>query len=271
MKKTSATPRFSVVIPCYNEEHYIGDTLASLQQQVFDGTFEVIVVNNNCSDGSAKIAKELGARIVYEKRAGVCWARQAGTAAARGEIVISTDADTIFTPQWLQTIDETFKQHSDYVAVAGPCTYRSGPWWGRTYPKLLFRAVDGYCRLFGRPFYITATNIAFKKSFWQGYDVNTPQGGDELSLLRQLRKQGKVAFVRSNPVYTSARRLKRGLLYNLFVTLIFYYLCGYYLDRIFRRTIIGPAPAYRFSDDEETKTENARLQPSVLLGNKLND
>jgi glycosyltransferase involved in cell wall biosynthesis len=264
VKKTSTGPRFSVVIPCYNEENYIGDTLVSLKKQVLDATFEIIVVDNNCSDGSSKIAKELGARIICEKRPGVCWARQAGTEAARGEIVISTDADTIFTPHWLQKIDETFKQNADYIAVTGPCTYRSGPWWGKAYPKILFRAVDGYCKLFGHPFYITATNIAFKKSYWKGYDVNTPQGGDELSLLRQLRKQGKVAFVRCNPVYTSARRLKRGLFYNLFVTLIFYYLCGYYLDRIFKRTIIGPAPAYRFSNDEETRTDTPRLQPSVL-------
>jgi hypothetical protein len=271
VKKTPLQPRFSVVIPCYNEENYIGDTLTSLQRQVFDGTFEIIVVDNNCTDHSAQIAEAHGARIVSEQRPGVCWARQTGTAAAHGEIVISTDADTIFSPCWLQKIDAKFKHHKNDVAVAGPCLYRSGPWWGKVYPKILFRAAQGYAKLFGHPFYITATNIAFRKSYWHGYDVNAPQGGDELSLLRQLRKQGKVAFVMSNPVYTSARRLNRGLLYSIFVTLFYYYLCGYYIDRIFKRTIIGPAPAFRFKSDDETVDASLPLQRPVLISNKLHD
>jgi glycosyltransferase involved in cell wall biosynthesis len=272
VSKTLPQPRFSVVIPCYNEENYLGDTLDSLKQQVFDGTFEIIVVDNKCSDSSIKIAKMYGARIVSEKRPGVCWARQAGTEAARGEIVVSTDADTVFTPCWLAKLDKTFMRNDSYVAVCGPCIYRSGPFWGKAYPKILFSAVAGYSKLFGHPFYITATNIAFKKSYWKGYDVNTPQGGDELSLLRQMKKQGKVAFVINNPVYTSARRLKRGLLYNLFVTLFYYYICGYYIDRIFKRTVIGPAPAYRFAIDEETSTKNLPLRNRVsMAGSKAND
>jgi len=271
VSKTLPQPRFSVVIPCYNEENYLGDTLASLKHQEFDGTFEIIVVDNNCSDSSQAIALEHRARVISEKRPGVCWARQAGTEAARGEIVISTDADTVFTSCWLTKLDKTFKRNENYIAVGGPCIYRSGPFWGKAYPKILFGAVYGYSKLFGHPFYITATNIAFKKSAWKGYDVNTPQGGDELALLRQLKKEGKVAFVMNNPVYTSARRLKRGLFYNIFVTLFYYYICGYYLDRIFKRTVIGPAPAYRFSIDEEAPAKNLRLRHRVSMAGKAND
>ena len=83
-------PRFSVVIPCYNEELYIADALKSLQKQDFTGDYEVIVVDNNSTDNTATLAKKHGAKVVHEKRPGICWARQAGTEAARGEIVIST-------------------------------------------------------------------------------------------------------------------------------------------------------------------------------------
>lgn len=270
--ETIPRPRFSVVIPCYNEESYIKDTLTSLQQQMFDGTFEIIVVDNNCSDNSRKIAKQYGVRLITEKKPGVCWARQAGTKAARGEIVISTDADTIFAPHWLQKIDAVFERNKKYVAVAGPCLYRNGPYWGKAYTRFLFSAVHGYSKFFGHPFYVTATNIAFRKSCWKGYDVYSPQGGDELSLLHQLKKQGKVAFTKNNPVYTSPRRLKRGLLYNIFVTLFFYYLCGYYIDRIFKRTIIGSAPAYRFNNDEETRNEKFRPRKVINpFAGKIND
>ncbi|EQD46200.1 Glycosyl transferase, family 2 domain protein, partial [mine drainage metagenome] len=48
-------PRFSVVIPAYNEANYIGATLASLARQDFPGAVEVIVVDNNCTDDTAEI------------------------------------------------------------------------------------------------------------------------------------------------------------------------------------------------------------------------
>lgn len=272
MSKIAKRPRFSVVIPCYNEENYIGDTLLSLQSQDYNGEFEVIVVDNNSTDASAKIAKHYGATVIREKRPGVCWARQTGTEAAIGEIVISTDADTIFTPNWLAKLDCTFNHSNNFVAVAGPCIYRSGPFWGKAYPIILFSAVHGYAKLTGHPFYVTATNLAFKKSYFDGYDVHSPQGGDELSMLRQLKKKGKVGFQYGNPVYTSARRLKRGLFYNIFVTLFYYYICGYYLDRIFKRTIIGSAPAYRFDLEEESIGVKPKLRSTLsLFSNKIND
>ncbi|MFI5270543.1 MAG: glycosyltransferase family 2 protein [Candidatus Saccharimonadales bacterium] len=270
MSKTSKRPRFSVVIPCYNEENYIGDTLSSLKSQDFEGEFEIIVVDNNSTDSSAKIAEEYGVKIVKEIRPGVCWAREAGTKVASGEIVISTDADTIFNPNWLSKLDCMFNRSSNYVAVAGPCVYRSGPFWGKAYPIILFKAAHGYSKLTGHPFYVTATNLAFRKSIWDGYDVHSPQGGDELSMLRQFKKKGKVGFQYSNPVFTSARRLKRGLLYNIFVTLFYYYICGYYIDRVFKRTIIGSAPAYRFNVEEETIGPKPRLRTTLnLFFNKI--
>ena len=254
--KSLPKPRFSIVIPCYNEESYIGDTLTSLMKQTYDGTYEIIVVDNNSTDSTSKTAQDLGVIVIQEKRPGVCWARQTGTMASRGEIVISTDADTVFAPDWLQKIDEIFKRNEQCVAAAGPCFYRSGPYWGKAYSRLLFSCVNRYAQFFGHPFYVTATNIAFKKAFWEGYDVHSPQGGDELSLLHQLKKQGKVTFAINNPVYTSARRLKRGLFYNIFITFFYYYLFGYYIDRMFKRTVIGSAPSYRFENDERGDISN---------------
>ncbi len=241
----SDVPRFSIVIPCYNEADYIGETLVSLRAQDTTATFEIIVVDNNCTDETVSIARRYGAKIVTEKTPGVCSARQAGTKVAQGEIIISTDADTVFSFRWLSIIDATFHKNQSCVAVAGPCRYYNGPWWGRAYTHLLFGSSYLYYRLAGRPSYVPAVNIAFKKSAWEGYDVTATQGGDELTLLHGLTKKGKVIFDNSNVVYTSARRLKRGLFYNIFVTLLFYYLGAYYINRLFRRTVLGSAPACR--------------------------
>src|SRR5689334_24868672 len=87
--------RFSVVIPAYNEERFIGECLRSLAEQDFAGGVEVVVVDNNCTDRTAEIARSYGAVVVSEDVPGVCAARHRGSAVARGEIVVSSDADAV--------------------------------------------------------------------------------------------------------------------------------------------------------------------------------
>ena len=62
------------------------------------------------------------------------------------------------------------------VAVAGPCQYENPSWWARLYPKLLFGAVDRVFAWTGRVFYISATNTAFRRSAFPGYDSTTDPG-----------------------------------------------------------------------------------------------
>jgi glycosyltransferase involved in cell wall biosynthesis len=123
--------RFSVVIPCYNEAGYVAAALRSLRDQNYAGGYELIVVDNNCADDTADIARGLGARVVTEQVPGVCGARQKGTEVSGGEIVISADADTIYAPDWLAKIDQVFRADDQVVAIAGPCRYVDGPLWGR--------------------------------------------------------------------------------------------------------------------------------------------
>lgn len=238
-------PRFSVVIPAYNEEEFIGDCLASLAQQDFPGPFEVIVVDNNSTDRTSEIARTCGATVVREEARGVCCARQRGTLLASGDIVISTDADTTFGPGWLSRIDRAFREDPGRVAVAGPCSFVDAPLWGRFYTWALFGLVHLISRITGRIPYVSATNIAFRRSAWNGYDTKATQGGDEVGLMRQLRSSGRIAFDVGNPTFTSSRRLYRGLFYNIFVTCLFYYVMGYWVNRIFGRTLVGMAPSFR--------------------------
>jgi len=238
-------PRFSVVIPAYNEAEFLGSCLDSLLAQDFRGPYEIIVVDNNSTDATADVARSRGVTVVHEPKPGVCPARQCGTTAARGEIVVSTDADTTFGSDWLSRIDRAFLEDPARVAVAGPCRFADPPWWGRVYTGVLFTVVSLVAMLTGRILYVTATNIAFRKSEWPGYDTEATQGGDELGLLRQLRSRGSVAFVRSNPTFTSSRRLHRGLAYNIVVTCLYYYVLGYALNRLTGRQVVGMAPAFR--------------------------
>jgi len=255
--------RFSVVIPCYNEADYIADTIESLRAQSFAGGYEIVVVDNNCTDDTAEIARCLGARVVAESRQGVCPARQRGTEASRGDIVVSADADTIYPSHWLDMIDASFRVDRRVVAVAGPCRYEHRPLWGRVYGRLLFGALELIYRLTGRICYVTATNLAFRRDQWPGYDVRLTQGGDELDLLRRLRRTGAVRYDHGNAVWTSSRRLSRGILYNLVVTLVVYYLLAYPVNRLFARRVIGSAPMCR--NDQGRRTLGLRLVAVSVL------
>lgn len=244
--------RFSIVIPCYNEAAFVAETLDSIKQQDFQGGYEVVVVDNNSNDETAAIAIAMGAKVVMEPNRGVCRARQAGTEVAAGEIIISTDADTTFSSDWLSNVDKLFKKHPDAVAVGGTCHYKDGPLWGRTYTHVLFGMVQLIYNTTGYLAYASATNIAFKKSAWTGYDINLTQGGDEVGLLQKLRKNGKLVFTNTNATHTSGRRLQKGFIYNFFVTFLFYYFLEYNISRVFKIKLIGAAPAYRDKNIQTT-------------------
>ena len=238
------TPLVSVVIPAFNEENFLPETLKSLINQDFSN-FEIIVVDNNSSDHTAELAKRYGAKVVFEPKRGVCTARQAGTKAARGDIIISTDADTIFAPDWLSRIWKGFLQDSEIVAISGTCRFINAPWWGSFYTVVLFGSVKILYHLIGRVWYATGCNVAFRKKFWSGYNTKLTQGGDEFGLLNELRKRGKVKFLSDNTVFTSSRRLGKGLFYNLITTVFLYYIFDYAIGLVIGRSLLGSYPAFR--------------------------
>lgn len=245
LPRVPAPPRFSVIVPAYNEAGYLGRTLTSLQAQDISEPYEIIVVDNNSDDETTEVALSFGVQVVHEARAGVCAARQRGAAAATGEILVSTDADTEHPVSWLRTLDRQFASSESVIAVAGPCRYENAQGWVRHYPRLLFGMVDRVFDLTGYVAYVSATNLAMTRAAFPGYDLNQTQGGDELDLLRRLRTQGSVVWDQTNIVTTSPRRLRRGLVYNFFVTFLAYYLCGYALNRLGGGLRLGTAPAFR--------------------------
>ena len=81
--------KLSIIIPCHNEELAIGKVIRSLPHQIQ----EVIVVDNNSTDKTATIAKELGAKVIFEPKKGYGAALKAGFAHAKGDIIITFDGD----------------------------------------------------------------------------------------------------------------------------------------------------------------------------------
>ena len=97
----SFTPGVSVIIPAYNEEKVVVQTISSLLKQRYDGPLEIMLVDDGSSDDTALICEEAYGRhaqvTVYRKpNGGKASALNYGIQRARHEIVIGLDADTLF-------------------------------------------------------------------------------------------------------------------------------------------------------------------------------
>ncbi len=79
----------TVVIPCLNEEEGIQKVLSRIPEFVD----EVIVVDNDSTDGTARIAREMGARVIHENVRGYGRAYKTGLLHARGDIIVTLDGD----------------------------------------------------------------------------------------------------------------------------------------------------------------------------------
>jgi len=96
---------YSVIIPAYNEEAFLGHTLDALGQAMATVSLngEIIVTDNNSTDATAEIAKAAGARVVFEPVNQISRARNAGARQAAGRYLVFVDADTAVAPELLQT------------------------------------------------------------------------------------------------------------------------------------------------------------------------
>jgi glycosyltransferase involved in cell wall biosynthesis len=113
----------SVVIPARNEESILGACLAALRLQS-DPVDEIIVVDNDSSDGTAAIARSYaGVVVVSEARHGVTYARNTGFDAATTDVIARIDADTIVTPDWAAAIRRAFAAAPDLAGLAGPAGF----------------------------------------------------------------------------------------------------------------------------------------------------
>jgi len=96
-------PRISVVIPVYNGSKYLPDALASVVNQTLK-PYEIIVVDDGSTDGSADIAKAFGEKIIVLSQAnrGESAARNVGINAASGDWIAFLDADDVWLPEKLE-------------------------------------------------------------------------------------------------------------------------------------------------------------------------
>ena len=107
-------PAISVIIPAYNSEKFIGETLDNMLSQTLKD-IEVIIVNDGSTDKTQKIIDEYVSKYdifksYIQKNAGVSAARNNGLEKATGEYVVFLDADDIFSENSLEAFYNTAKK-----------------------------------------------------------------------------------------------------------------------------------------------------------------
>lgn len=108
--------KISVIIPVYNAADFLSRAVGSVLMQEFDD-FEVILVDDGSTDGSAWICDELAdkderVRVIHKENGGVSSARNAGLDAANGEFVMFVDADDAITDG---SLEQMYYANSDFV------------------------------------------------------------------------------------------------------------------------------------------------------------
>lgn len=212
----------SVIIPAFNEEAYLGETLASLNrakallQGEINLAAEIIVVDNASDDSTADVARALGATLAIETEHNVAKVRNSGARVSHGDVLVFVDADTVVPDKLLVRITRTMSDASCFGGAVDT-DYRPG--------KLTVRVYLQFWRILGRLMGIAqgATQFCRRNTFFalNGYDETLFMGEDvdfHCRLKRIARRQnGSVVLLEDFRVVPSTRRFDQWRLWRIVV------------------------------------------------------
>lgn len=204
----------SVVIPAFNEEKELPGCLASVWQSVSacglgPDEVEVVVCDNNSTDGTGEVARLGGARVVAEPVNQISRARNAGAAAARGEWLLFIDADSRLSESNLSRVVGVAR--SGVSVAGGGCVIgmEGIPWWTR--PGLI-----------GWNMYSVVRRVAAGSFVFCRAEAHREIGGfslerfaaEELEYSRQVRRWGRARgqrflILRGHPHVSSGRKFRQ--------------------------------------------------------------
>ena len=125
------TPLVTVIVPFYNEERFLEETIQSVLPQTYTH-WEMMLIDDGSSDGSTAIAKKYAAaypdKIFYiehegHRNRGLSATRNAGIKQAKGEFIALLDADDVWLPQKLERQVSIFAQHPEVAMICEASEY----------------------------------------------------------------------------------------------------------------------------------------------------
>ena len=206
--------KLAIVVPAFNEEGYLAQTLESIQNAAaqlrgrVSIDVDIVVVDNNSWDETAAIALEKGVRVIHEPIQGIGRARNAGARQAAGDVIVFIDADTI-APRNL--LDAVCKAMSDPGCIGGAVDVDYRP--QRLFIRLYLKAWRILARLTGMA--QGATQFCRRGAFERvgGYDEKA-WIGEDVDFFWSLKKfakanKGRVQLIQSPRVQPSCRRFDK--------------------------------------------------------------
>lgn len=228
LKKFSADdPDVSVVIPAWNEENNIYRTLSSLAQSKTDYKVEIVVVNNNSTDGTQKVLDTLGVRNYFQIKQGTPFARQMGLEKAKGKYYLCADADTYYPPKWVDLMVKPMASNTEITGVYGRYSFippygegRVGLWFYETLTDLIIKIrknrrehLNVYGFNMGLVTEIGLTtggfNVVSSRVYAGVVGADTANDAEDGRMARNLKTKGRLQLVTAGEarVFTSPRRL----------------------------------------------------------------
>jgi len=195
--------KLSIIIPAYNEAAHIADVVAAVRcaAERADRPHEIVVVNDDSSDDTAALAAQAGAKVVHVHKRQIAAVRNAGAAAATGDVLIFIDGDTQPTIDLLGSVVSAIE--SGAVAGGARVAYdRDGTLFAKT-------AVEVW-NFLGRVVGWAAGSFIFARR-----DVFEAAGGfderffaaEEIVASERLKRHGR--FVLLSPPVVTSRRTER--------------------------------------------------------------
>lgn len=208
----------SVVIPTFQEEKFIGATLASLLRA--DPSMEIIMVDGESTDKTVETAKRYVNKVYVLKEKGVSKARNYGAARTEGDIILFIDASVIVPPYLIKAINNIFACPNIVGATCNNIPLNP------KLSELIFFKILNTCIRFSMnvlpptrfKFYPSGAFIAVRKEMFKkigGFNEATTTSEDS-DLIYQLSKRGKFVFINNLSVHESMRRPRQVGLFKLF-------------------------------------------------------
>lgn len=193
----------SFIIPAHDEARLIATTLASIHDaaRTCETAYEVVVVDDDSSDGTAAIAESNGARVVPVQYRHIAATRNAGAKAAVGEVLVFVDADTTIDAA---VLGAALARVRDGAVGGGAAVQLQGEASRRE--RFLIWLLIRVFRLtrIAPGCFIFCTRAAFDAC--GGFDESW-FAGEDIAISRALARQGRFVILRE-PVWTSDRKLR---------------------------------------------------------------
>jgi len=163
----------SVVIPCYNQAHFLGETIESVLSQSYPRV-EVIVVDDGSTDNANEVAASYdGVKYLRQENSGVATARNVGLKLSRGEFIVFLDGDDRLLRDALRTNVEYLKSHPECAFVSGQCRFIESQGNPLPTPEPYRISGDCYASLLRYQYIWTASEVMYRRSVFNsvlGFD-----------------------------------------------------------------------------------------------------